>query len=222
MREKLNENPVAQIAVIGVLAIIVGLMLMRSLSGPKPGAEQPDLGVTPAMDADAPGGAAPAPAAAPGTDGTAPAPAPTSNGGEPAPAPAGGNGNGSAFVAGPGLPKDVAVAFDDNKVIALLIVRRPAIDDQRVTGMVEGLKSRNDTAVFIVKAFDVAKYSRIAQGVNVDRTPALVVVQPKRLTQGPMPVATVTYGYRGQPSIDQQIRDALYHGHSNLPYYPTD
>jgi hypothetical protein len=76
--------------------------------------------------------------------------------------------------------------------------------------------------VFIVKAFDVAKYSRIAQGVNLNRTPALVVVQPKRLTQGPLPEATVFYGYRGKQSVDQQIDDALYDGRRNLPYSPTD
>jgi hypothetical protein len=87
--------------------------------------------------------------------------------------------------------------------------------------MVESLRSRGDTSVFIVKAFDIAKYSRITQGVNVQRTPALVVVQPKHLTQGPLPTATVGYGFRGGGSIDQAVRDALYSGHDNLPYYPT-
>ena len=230
MREKLNENPMYQVAIIGVLALVVGFMILHSMSGPKAGTSQPDLGVTPAQDADAPGGAAPAVVdndigavpngAQSAPNASAPAPAPTDNGGGGAPAvPA--NGNGSGFVAGPGLPKDVANAYDNGKVIAVLVVRRPAIDDTKLVPMVEELKSRGDTAAFIVKAYHVSQYSRITQGVNVDRTPALVVVQPKRLTQGPLPNATVSYGYRGKQTVDQAIRDAEYSGRTNLPYYPT-
>ena len=215
MREKLNSNPVYQAAFIGILALLVGFMLLRALSAPKPGTEQPDLGVTPAASATAtPATTDPAAApAAPAVDVDA-APAV-----EPAPT-AGGNGDGSGFVAGPGLPKEIVIAYKHDKVIALLVVRRPAIDDQRLMPMVARLHTRKDTAVFIVKAFDVAKYSRIAQGVKINRTPALVVIDPKNLTEGPLPTATISYGYRGEGSIDQAIRDALYRGEENLPYHP--
>jgi hypothetical protein len=55
--------------------------------------------------------------------------------------------------------------------------------------------------------------------VNVNRVPALVVVRPKKLTHGP-PVASVSYGFRGPDSVRQAVRDALYKGPTNLPYYP--
>jgi hypothetical protein len=57
--------------------------------------------------------------------------------------------------------------------------------------------------------------------VDLNRTPALVVVQPKRLTEGAMPVATVAYGFRGASSARQALDDALYDGPQNLPYYPN-
>jgi hypothetical protein len=182
----------------------------------------------------APGAAAPPPAdtAAPPAEGAVPstAAADTGTGSDSGaatqpsgtPPPSTGAGNGSDFAAGPGLPKDVANAYDSGKVVALMVVRKAAEGDAKLVPMVEALRSRGDTAVFIVKAFDVARYSRIAQGVNLNRTPALVVVQPKRLTQGPLPEATVFYGYRSKQSVDQQVDDALYDGRRNLPYAPTD
>ena len=215
MREKLNENPLAQAAVIGVLALIVGFMLIKNMGGGGGGGEALPTTAAPSPTGEA---AAPAPATtAPATG--APATAPEA-GSEPAPA-TGGNG-GAEFTAGKGLPKDVAQAFDDNKVVVLLIVRGSATDDRKVEPMVAALRERKDTAVWIVKAFDVAKYSRIATGVDVQRTPALVVVQPKRLTHGPLPKATVTYGFRGKQNIDQQVEDALYSGPENLSYSPNE
>ena len=71
----------------------------------------------------------------------------------------------------------------------------------------------------MTNAGHIARYSRITQGVNVDRVPALIVLRPRHLTQG-TPTATLSYGFRGPESVDQAIRDALYKGPSNLPYYP--
>ena len=217
MREKLNENPLYQAAIIGVLALVVGFMLLTRMGGG--GAEPPPTdpaavapGTDPAAAAAVPG-TAPAGTVAPGTDPAAPAPAPSA-------APSGGGGE--EFVAGPGLPKEVANAYDDGKAVVLLIVRGNASDDRRVLPMAAALSRRSDTAVFLVKAFDIAKYSRIATGVDVDRTPALVVVQPKRLTEGPLPAATVSYGFRNKESVDQAVRDALYDGDENLPAYPAE
>ena len=220
MREKLNENPLYQAAVIGVLAIVVGFMIITRMGGGG-GAEPPPVdpasvapGTDPTAAATAPG-TAPAATVAPGSDpaaSSATTPAPSA-------APAG-DGGGEEFVAGPGLPKEVAKAYDDGKAVVLLIVRGTATDDRRVLPMVAALRARSDTAVFLVKAFDIAKYSRIATGVDVDRTPALVVVQPKRLTDGPLPAASVSYGFRNKESVDQAVRDAVYDGRENLPSYP--
>ena len=58
-----------------------------------------------------------------------------------------------------------------------------------------------------------------ALGVDVNRVPALIVVRPRRLAHG-APTATVSYGFRGPDSVQQAVRDALYKGPRNLPYYP--
>jgi hypothetical protein len=54
----------------------------------------------------------------------------------------------------------------------------------------------------------------------VNRVPALVVIRPKRLTGGGPPTAAVSYGFRGPDSVAQAVRDSLYKGPTNLPYYP--
>jgi hypothetical protein len=118
------------------------------------------------------------------------------------------------------LPKQVAAAYDSGKTVVLLVVRQRGVDDRKVESEVRK-RSGVDAAVFVTRAKGIADYSRIAQGVRIDRVPALVVIQPKKLTEGTLPEATVSYGYRGSQTIDQAIRDAGYKGRDNLPYYPN-
>jgi hypothetical protein len=214
MRKALNENPVVQAASVGVLAIVVAFLLLTRVAGQGGGSESPPAtesgAVTPSAGATAP---TPAPGAA-----TAPSPAAEAAPSGTAPSPAVGGSTG--FEAGPGLPREVVDAHEDGEVVVLLVTRYRAIDDRKLEAQVNRLRGRSDVAVFSTLAFDVARYSRITQGVDVDRTPALVVVEPKRLAEGPLPAATVSYGFRGAPSVDQAVRDALYEGRNNLPYYP--
>jgi hypothetical protein len=214
VRNALNDNPVLQAAVVGVLVIIVGfLLLTRVAGGGGSGSEAPATEstaattTTPATGATtaAPPAATPAPEAS-ATPATGAAAAPAVGA--------------SDFEAGPGLPRGVVDAHERGDVVVLLVTRYRAIDDRKLEAHVNRLRSRADLALFSTLAVDVARYSRITQGVDVDRTPALVVVEPKRLAQGPLPAATVSYGFRGAESVDQAVRDALYSGRQNLPYYP--
>ena len=123
------------------------------------------------------------------------------------------------FVAGPGLPRPVVQAYNADKVVVLLVVRRGGIDDDAVKASVERMSGLPDTAVFMTNAGHVSRYSRIASGVDLDRVPALIVLRPQKLTHG-TPTATVSYGFRGPASVAQAIADALYKGPTNLPYYP--
>lgn len=220
MRKTLNENPVVQAALIGLLAIVVGFLLLtrvagQSDSGTEAAPATDATAVAPTTGAPSSGATAPTPvpdatsAPAEGTDAGASVPVPT-----PAAASSGG------FEPGPGLPRAVVDAYEGGDVVVLLVTRYRAIGDRKLEAQVNRLRGRSDVAVFSTLAFDVARYSRITQGVDVDRTPALVVVEPKRLAQGPLPGATVSYGFRDAPSVDQAIRDALYEGRENLPYYP--
>jgi hypothetical protein len=123
------------------------------------------------------------------------------------------------LVAGPGLPKPVASPYADNRAIVLLITRRRGIDDDAVKASVERLRANGNLAVFVAHAGKISRFSRLTEGVNVNRVPALVVVRPRKLTHG-APTAAVSYGFLGPDSVEQAVRDALYKGPTNLPYYP--
>ena len=208
MRKALNENPVVQIAILGVLAVVVGFLLLTHVAHKGGGSSAP----TSATATTASGAAT---ASAPGTDtGTlAPAAGATAPPSSASGAPLG------KFVVGPGLPAPVVKAYADDKAVVLFVFRHRGIDDAAVRRSVELLRSRPDLAVFITHAAHIARCSRITQGVDVNRVPALVVLRPRHLTRG-TPTASVSYGFRGPDSVDQAIRDALYKGPTNLPSYP--
>jgi hypothetical protein len=103
--------------------------------------------------------------------------------------------------------------------VALLVVRPSGIDDGLVRDSVDSLSARSGVAVFVVRANRIARYSRITQGVGVNRVPALVVVRPRRLS-GSVPEAQVSYGFRNSQSVVQAVQDALYSGKDDLPYSP--
>jgi hypothetical protein len=218
VRQALNKNPIAQAALIGVLAIGVAFMLLTRVAG----------GDEPAATAPAPTTASAAPSADPAA--TAPtadaAGAPTAPaGGAQAPPSASGSPDPSAtpptdFVAGPGLPEPVVKAYEDGRPVVVLITRKAGVEDKRLRAMVDSARSIGDSAVFTTNAHGIARYSRITRGVDVSRVPALVVLRPRRLNDGPVPAATVSYGFRGPESVEQAVRDALYEGRRNLPYYP--
>ena len=207
MRAKLNDNPVLQAVALGALGLLVGFMLITRMGGgSEPPAETPAT-TDPVIAAGA------EPAAGVAADPSAVAP--PASGGAVAVAPAG-----AKFKAGPGLPKAVVEAYDDGKVVVLLIVRNSGIDDKRVRSVVQSLDGRSDLAVFTTRASGIVDYSRITQGAEVSRVPALIVIRPKKFTDGPLPTATVSYGFRNAASVNQAVEDALYKGRSDLPYYP--
>ncbi len=218
MRRALNENPVAQIAVLAVLAVVVGFLLLTRVAnqsdGGEPSASSPTASPAPAIDSASSTTSDSATSTAPSATGSGEAPstpvAPSD--GTTAPPP-------GEFVAGPGLPAPVVKAYADDKTVVLLVLRRQGIDDDRLRRDVERLRGRSDLALFVTNAGHIARYSRITQGVDVERVPALIVLRPRRLTQG-TPTASLSYGFRGPESVDQAVRDALYKGPRDLPYYP--
>lgn len=205
MRKALNDNPVVQAAAIGILALVVGFILLTRMGG------GPDPAAAPAATDSV--------AAPPATTEAVPADpaAGAASTGPASQAPAGAT---TAFKAGPGLPEPVVQAYDQGKVVVVLIVRNSGIDDKKLEPTVESLRDRSDLAVFTTRAAKIADYSRITQGVEVSRVPALVVIRPKKLNDGPLPSASLSYGFRGKASVNQAVENALYSGRSDLPYYP--
>jgi hypothetical protein len=212
VRRALNDNPVVQIGVLCALAVIVAFLLLTRMS------HKSDSSASSTTSATASGApATPAPAESAGAVPSVPA----SPSGAATVPPAGSTLGAPVgeFVAGPGLPAPVVKAYADDRAVVLFVFRHQGADDAAVRTSVERLRGRSDLAVFVTHAAHIARYARIAQGVNVNRVPALIVVRPRHLTHG-TPTASVSYGFRGPDSVAQAIRDALYKGPSNLPYYP--
>ena len=232
MRKALNDNPVVQISVLGVGLILVGFLLFTRMSGGDKPAEIPPnapIGAPGSETSGAPaaGGTAPAGAVPPGTE-----PAAISGGVDPVATPpvAGASGSSTPPVAGsvdpqamtkpgPGLPAEVANAWKRGDAVVLLVFRAPGIDDRLVRGSARALSADPNVAFFSTPAEGVAKFSRITQPVGLNRVPALVVVRPKDVAGAP-PQAQVSYGFRNSQSVVQTVKDALYKGKDDVPYYP--
>jgi hypothetical protein len=193
MREKLNSNPMAQVALVGVLLVAAAVFLLGKMGG---GSEEEEAGSA----------AADAAVAAVATELEA--------GQQPLRLPAPGSGPGAP----PAPPRAVVAAFDVGETVAILFVRDGGIDDHLVTQAVDRLDAIDGVANFVVPVHQLARYVSIAQGVDLSRVPALVVIRPKRLNSGYDP-ASVHYGFQSAQSVVQAVVDARYHG-GTLPYHP--
>ena len=222
MREALNSNPLVQVGAIGVLAVLVGFLLLTRLSGSDSGSTEPP--------ATAPASEAPESSASVETtetdglsettvelEGEAAAEAFDDVAGQVAAA--------GSFTAGPGLPKKVADAYRKGDTVALLITKERAMEDRAMRRLLSLVRDEGsdklpkDVSVFTVKAKHIADYSRIARGVDVDRVPALIVLTARARNDGGLPTASINYGFRGPQSIAQAFNDAAYKG-KKLPYHP--
>jgi hypothetical protein len=203
MREKLNNNPLAQVGLIGVLLLATGFFVMSSMGGGSKEEEAGSAAAPASLAAGAPpalsGGEAPAATAAEAAPASLPAP-------------------GSGAGAPPPMPRSVTAAFAADDTVVLLFVRGGGIDDRMVAAGVQRLRSLSGVAVFVVPAHRIAHYAAIAQGVGLNRVPALVVLRPKRLDHG-IPTASVQYGFQSPQSMVQAVIDAGYKG-PTLDYHP--
>jgi hypothetical protein len=208
MRQKLNSNPLAQVALIGVLLVAVGFVALSSMGGG--GGESSSTSTTSASVSAPAAGSAPVAAttatpSSASTSGTPSASAPVS---------------GTPEVPAPPLPHKVSAAFAANRTVVLLIIKRGGIDDAVTKARIASALPPTDAGVSlsIVPADRIARYTAITQGLKVEQVPALIVVRPKRLDKG-IPTASVSYGVQTVQSVVQAIRDARYKGRT-LNYYP--
>lgn len=195
MRQKLNENPVAQIAVVVVLLLVVGIFVLKSLGGGEESGES---------TADESAAIVATEEAATSLEGSAPAAA-------------------TSAVAAPAtrpLPRSVDAAYRDGQTIVLLIYRPGGIDDKRVADAAAVLEGMSGVSLFTVPADKIARYAQIAGPLGVNQAPALIVVRPRRLNGGKAAPATVDYGFRGASDIRQAVVDAGYDG-PELTYAPN-
>jgi len=210
MREALNKNPLVQIGFIALLGVGVVFLLMTNLKQEKKPPPEPPPPLTGAAPA-APATPAPSDSAAPAapTDPAVPtdpaAPAPTDT-------PA------TEFVPGPGLPGKVVTAYAKGDIVVILISRKEGIDDDVMRSTVKTFDGKDGVTLFDTLARDIADYSRVTQGVDVDRVPAMIILSPRKVS-GDVPTAAVSYGFRGPKSVEQAIADAGFEGEA-IPYFP--
>jgi hypothetical protein len=208
MRDKLNNDPMFQIGAVVVL-IVVGFLLftMMGKGGEEEEAAAPTEATVSVEGTEASGtavGATPGEAVEAATEAALESTV--------APAPA------VSAVTAPPLPDPVQAAYDGGKTVVLLLVHDGGIDDRLVAKSTRALSSFPDASVFIVPAKQVARYGAITLGVEVEQVPALIVVRPKRLSDG-VPQASVSYGFQTPEGIAQAMRDATYDG-PEATYYP--
>jgi len=202
MREKLNSNPLVQMAVIAVLLVGAGIFLLGSMGG---GEEEG------AAESSTPSSSEVAPS--PGVEGAAPE----------ATAAAGLSSalamvsQATAGTAKP-LPRPVIDAWRANRTVVLLFVHDGGIDDALVEAASDRLAALPAAATFVVPAKKISRYAAVTEGVGLDRVPALVVIRPKQLDQT-IPTASVSYGFQSGASVVQAVIDAGYKG-PTLEYHP--
>ena len=209
MREKLNENPMAQIGLVVLLVLVVGFMLMKP-GGEEEEAEVPTEATVSVAGTNATGtatGATPGEAVEGAVEGAI-----ESATAEVSAAAA------SAAIPPPPMPAPVARAYDTGKTVVLLVVHEGGIDDRLVAGTVIGLGAYPDVALFIVPAKQIARYAAITLGTEVQQVPALVVMRPRALSDG-VPQASVDSGFQTAQSVVQAVVDARYKGPEET-YHP--
>ncbi|MET0305158.1 MAG: hypothetical protein ABW196_02890 [Solirubrobacterales bacterium] len=209
MREQLNSNPLAQLAVVGVLLVGAALFFMSSSGGGEEesaGATEATVSVAGTEASGTATGATPGEAVEGAVEAAGDSLSSTLSAA-----------NGTAATAPP-LPARVLDAWKANQTLVLLFVRDGGIDDRLVAISTASLAGFRDVAVFVVPAAKISRYAAIAEGVGVDRVPALVVVRPKNLKKT-VPTASVSYGFQSPQSVAQAVIDAGYEG-KTLDYHP--
>jgi hypothetical protein len=209
VRDKLNNSPAAQIGLVVVLIAAAAFMFLKPGGGEE--SEEAPTEATVAIAGTEASGTATGATAGEAVEGAVE--------GAIEAASAEGAGAIPASIPVPPMPAPVAHAYDDGKTVVLLIVHDGGIDDELVQGAAQQLKSHSDVALFVVPAKQIARYAAITLGADVQQVPALLVMKPRRLSDG-VPQASVDYGFQTSQSVVQAVVDAGYKG-PEATYHPN-
>jgi hypothetical protein len=211
MREKLNENPLAQVGLIALLVVVGAYMFISSSGG---GEEEESAAPAEATVAVAgtsavgtATGATPGEAVEGAVESALESPATVSSAVP------------SSAVPVPPPPARLVNAYNSGKIVALLIVHRGSIDSALSARSSLLFAPFHKVLLFVVPAKQIARYAAITVGLEVNRVPALVVMKPKKLSDG-TPQASVDYGIQTPQSVLQAVLDANYHG-GEVTYHPN-
>lgn len=206
MREQLNNNPVVQVALIGILAALALFVFVL-----KPGGGEEEES-----------SAGPTVATVNGVTATGSSPGEAVENAvanlEEGSVAAVGSASTPLALPAPAPPAVYRKAYKSGDTVVLLVVHNGGIDDRRVKVASDALVGMPDVALIEVPVRQLPRYAAITVGLEVSRVPALVVVRPRQLSGG-VPQASVDYGFQTEESVIQAVRDASYKGPEKT-YHP--
>jgi hypothetical protein len=107
---------------------------------------------------------------------------------------------------GAGMPRDVARAFNSNKVVVLFFYEPAASDDQATRAAVRAVRAAGGghgrVVLFQDTVSNISDYRRVVGTLGVSQSPAMVVIDRSRK-------AELLQGYLDAGTIRQTVRDAL-------------
>lgn len=210
MREKLNNDPKAQVAIVVVLIVAAAFFFLKGSGGGSEEEGGSEAGATVAsVNGVTATGSTPGEAVENAVESLA----------EGATAAATGSGAMPASVPGPAPPARFTAAYESGKTVVLLVVHDGGVGDAFTTAAAQSLRADPDVALFVVPVKQVPRYATVTVGLELNRAPALVVLRPRRLSGG-IPQASVDYGFQTPQSVKQAVRDAVYNGPEGT-YYPN-
>jgi len=210
VRERINSDPRFQIGIVVVLIAVAAFMFLKPGGGGEESEEAPTEATVAIAGTEATGtatGASAGDAVEGAVEGAIEAATAEASAGAVA-----------SSLPAPPMPAPVAHAYDAGKTVVLLVVHDGGIDDKLVKGAAQQLKSHSDVALFVVPAKQIARYAAITLGTDVQQVPALLVMKPRRLSDG-VPQASVDYGFQTSQSVVQAVIDAGYKG-PEATYHP--
>lgn len=209
MREKLNDNPVAQVGVVLVLVAVAAFMFLKPGGGESEEEASPELG-------------GPTVATVNGATATGATPGEAVEGAIESLGESGAVGAESGAmptsVPAPPPPQEFTAAYDSGKTVVLLVVHDGGIDDRLTATAASVLTALPEVKLIPVPVKKLPRYAAVTVGLELNRVPALVVLKPKRLSGG-TPQATVDYGFQTPESILLAVADANYEG-PEVTYHP--
>lgn len=202
MRQKLNESQAAQVGLVAVLVVIALVFFLKSNGGE----EEESGGAVATVNGSTATGATPGEAVDAAISGLETGAVETGASEVPTSIPA------------PPPPAAFTSAYDSGQTVVLLIVHNGGIDDELTAKAADAIEGMAGVTLIRVPLEQLPRYASVTLGLDVNRVPALVVMRPRKLSNG-VPQATVDYGFQTPATLVQAVRDAAYKG-PEATYHP--
>jgi hypothetical protein len=206
VREKLNESQAAQVGLVAILVLVAVVMFIKSSGGGEESAESGAGPTVATVNGSTATGATPGEAVEAAVSGLEAGAAATGSGEVPTSIPA------------PPPPPEFTNAYDSNQTVALLLVHNGGIDDKLTARAADSIEGMAGVTLIRVPLAQLPLYAGVTVGLDLNRLPALVVMRPRKLSNG-IPQATIDYGFQTPATMVQAVRDAAYKG-PETTYHP--